>query len=93
MSAEALHHIYACIRGKRLFQTYGKLKKVEEIKEAKNSETIADWLEPGHHIYAFDNHTIDWINEYDEVMIGTKSIKEEQNAIKKYNDKLNMYQL
>ena len=44
ISAEALHHIYACIRGKRLFQTYGKLKKVEEVKEAKNSEINADWL-------------------------------------------------
>ena len=92
MSAEALHHIYACIRGKRLFQTYGKLKKVEEVKEAKNSEIKADWLEAGYHIWEFNDLTKDWINEYDEVMIGTESIKEELNAIKKYNDKLNMSQ-
>ena len=92
-SAEALHHIYACIRGRRVFQTYGKLKKVEEVKEANNSEIKADWLEFGYHIWEFNDHTKDWINEYDEVMIGTQSIKEEQNAIKKHNDKINMYQL
>lgn len=91
MSAEALHHIYVCIRGRRIFQTYGKLKKVEEVKEAKNSEINADWLNPGHHIYEFDNRTKDWINEYDKVMIGTESIKEEINAIKKHNDEVKMY--
>ena len=83
-SAEALHHIYSCIRGRRIFQTYGKLKGVERVIEKKTIENNADWLEEGYHISEFNERTLDWINEYDDVMIGTESIKAELKGMENH---------
>lgn len=75
ISADALHTIYSCLKGRRLFQPYGKLKGVKRVIEKKDNTLNADWLKPASHIWSFDQQELDYINEYDEVMINTQSIK------------------
>ena len=75
ISADALHHIYSCLKGRRIFQPYGKLKGVKRVVEKKENSLNGDWLRSGNHIWKFDSHELDYINEYDEIMLNTQSIK------------------
>ena len=74
-SANALHTIYKAIDGKRVFQTYGKLKKVKEIKEAKEEINQADFLIYGFDVWEYDVEAKDYLNSYDYKLIGAKEIE------------------
>ena len=87
ISADALHHIYRCLKGRRLFQPYGKLKGVKRVIEKKDNTLNADWLRPASHIWKFDQQELDYINEYDEVMINTQSIKNQISSEERRVDK------
>ncbi len=74
-SALALHNIYKAIDGKRVFQTYGKLKKVDEVKEAKEEVNEADFIKPNYEIWEYNISLKDYVNSYDQDLIGTKQIE------------------
>ena len=91
-SAIALHNIYVALDGKRVFQTYGKLRKVKEEPEAKEQIEKADFLRYGHDIYSFEIDKMDYTNSYESELIGTKEISQkigylsEKEYKKKYNN-------
>lgn len=74
INAKALHNIYVAIDGKRVFQTYGKLRKVKQIKEAKEEINQADFIKPNNEIWQYDNTLKDYVNAYDQELIGTQQI-------------------
>ena len=74
MTAKALHNIFVAIDKKRVFQTYGKLRKVKEEPEAKEQIENADFIRFGYDIYKFDREEQDYTNAYDSKLIGTKEI-------------------
>ena len=74
INAKALHNIYVAIDGKRVFQTYGKLRKVKQIKEAKEEINQADFIKPNNEIWQYDNTIKDYVNAYNQELIGTQQI-------------------
>lgn len=75
-TAKALHNIFVAIDGKRVFQTYGKLRKVKEPTEAKEQIDNADFIRYGYDIYRFDYNEIDYTNSYNSKLLDTKEIRE-----------------
>ena len=86
INAKALHNIYVAIDGKRVFQTYGKLRKVKEIKEAKEEINNADFIPSAIEIYQFDMSLKDYTNAYGQDLIGTKQIEHDIKQ-KEYREK------
>ena len=82
-SAMALNNIYIAIDGKRTFQTYGRLKKVESVIEEKEEYLNADFLPYKSDIWQYDKDLNDYTNAYKTKLIGTldiqSEIKEEKN--------------
>lgn len=74
-TAEATHTIYQSLKGKRVFQTYGKIRKVKEPTEAQTESIVFDHLKDRNEIWAFDMEYIDWTTAYNEKLIGTLDIK------------------
>ena len=75
INAKALHNIYKSIDCKRVFQTYGKLRKVKEIKEAKEEFNDLDFIKPNSEIWVYDLALKDYTNAYDQDLIGTVQIE------------------
>jgi len=74
INAKALHNIYVAIDGKRVFQTYGKLRKVKEVKETKEEINQIDFIKPNYEIWQYDNTIKDYVNAYNQELIGTQQI-------------------
>jgi|TARA_B100000768_G_scaffold126820_1_gene117396 hypothetical protein len=74
-SALALHNIYKSLDGKRIFQTYGKLRKVKSVKEASEEVNQADFIKPKVEIWEYDITLKDYVNAYNQDLIGTKQIQ------------------
>ena len=74
INAKALHNIYVALDGKRVFQTYGKLRKVKEEPEAKEEINSADFIPPKVEIYEYDMSMKDYTNSYGMDLIGTQQI-------------------
>lgn len=74
-TAQALHNIYHALNGKRTFQTYGKLKKVIEPKEAMDEINEADFIPTADDIYVYDIGLKDYLNSKDEILINTLEIE------------------
>ena len=86
INAKALHNIYVAIDGKRISQTYGKLRKVKEIPEAKEEINNADFLIYGHDVWLYNEVEKDYFNTYDSKLINTKEITNKiNNQNKEYN--------
>jgi len=75
INAKALHNIYVAIDGKRVFQPYGKLKKVKEEPEAKHEINDADFIPPNYEIWQYDMSLKDYTNPYDQDLIGTRQME------------------
>jgi len=73
--AKALHTIYSHLEGRRIFQTYGKLKKVHTIPEAKDEHHNADFIPTDNDIYVYEHHLKDFTNAKFETLIGTIEIQ------------------
>lgn len=98
-TAEAEHHIYTCIEGLRIFQPYGKLRKVKEPKEAKEESSLCSWLPYQMEVWVYENHLKDWTNSKRQKMVNTIKIekalidenrhhkKTSSNEIKERNEK------
>tara|TARA_Y100000589_G_C27157043_1_gene631227 strand:+ start:724 stop:1737 length:1014 start_codon:yes stop_codon:yes gene_type:complete len=78
-TAKALHNIFVAIDGKRVFQTYGKLRKVKEVKEAKEQIENADFIMFGYDIYRYDKDEIDYTNAYNSKLLNTQEIRNKLN--------------
>jgi|TARA_B100000497_G_C7671673_1_gene405364 hypothetical protein len=74
INAKALHNIYVAIDGKRVFQAYGKLRKVKQEPEAKEEINNADFIQPKCEIYEYDISMKDYTNAYGVDLIGTQQI-------------------
>ena len=79
MTAKALHNIFVAIDKKRVFQTYGKLRKVKEVKEAKEEINNADFVRFGYDIYRYDRDEIDYTNAYNSKLLNTQEIRHKLN--------------
>lgn len=73
--AKALHRIYNSLKGKRIFQTYGKLQKVKITAEAKEEINNADFVPSANEVYVYEHHLKDYTNANFERLIGTSEIK------------------
>ena len=74
VTAKATNTIYKALEGKRTIQTYGKLRKVKEVKEAISNETKADFITAQQDIWIYDTIKWDWINSRYQELIDTKEI-------------------
>lgn len=81
IEAAAEHIIHRALVGTRIYQPYGKIKKVKKPIEEKQEFSNCDWLPFEREIYVYEQHKKDWINAKNQNMVGTILI--EQNIIKK----------
>jgi plasmid rolling circle replication initiator protein Rep len=80
-TAIATHNIYVALEGKRVFQTYGSLRKVKEETEAKEEITNADFVRYGYDIWQYDIDEKDYFNSYNNKLVGTKEIDAKKQLI------------
>ena len=64
---EALDTIFRAIRGKRIIQPFGGIKKVSENVDGIQKEEVT-FVEPYEGQWQFSDLVIDWINEWGEVL-------------------------
>jgi plasmid rolling circle replication initiator protein Rep len=74
-TARAQNIIYTAIEGKRIYQTFGSVHKVNEPKEEKAEQIEADFISQKKEIYIYDSNQFDYINSNDELLIDTLHIK------------------
>lgn len=75
-TAEAEHQIQRCLLGYRIFQPYGKLKKVKEPKEEKEELSVCSWLPYQMDIWVYEQKLKDWTNSKRQTMVNTIYIEE-----------------
>ena len=73
-TAKATHHIYSVLKGRRVFQTYGKLRKVKQPKKETIERIKYDWLKPSYEIYYYNQGLMDYETTYGVTLIGTRDI-------------------
>ena len=74
-TAQAQDNIYKALEGRRIFQTYGSIRKVKEPQEAKEVKELADFLPYALEIWKYEESKKDWINAMNETMVGTQYIE------------------
>lgn len=79
-TALATHIIFTALKGRRVFQTYGKIRKVKEPKEETTESIKHKWLEPRYEIWEYDEGERDYTTVYGELLIGTNRITLELNT-------------
>lgn len=85
--AHAEYHILRAIDRRRIFQTFGKLKKtrITEIEETDRAKI--DWSAPNREIYAFESRCADWTNARGNRLVDLTTIQVE-NHKQKTNEKV-----
>jgi hypothetical protein len=83
-TALATHNIFTALTGRRVFQTYGKIRKVKEPKEEKTESIKYEWLKHRYEVWEFDEDKIDYTTAYGETLIGAEGIR---NSLKQEYDK------
>jgi hypothetical protein len=68
-SPEVLHTIYSALEGFRIFQTYGKIRKVKRPKKALTEVNEIDFIQPKNEIWLYEHEYKDWINAKGEFLI------------------------
>jgi len=79
-TAYATDIILKALKGRRVFQTYGKIRKVKEPKEQQTESKNYEWLDDGIDIYEFNQVKKDYITATNKTLIGTEFITELLNA-------------
>jgi plasmid rolling circle replication initiator protein Rep len=74
--AKAEDIIYRALEGMRIYQTYGKLKKIVSPKEAKDEINSADFIPPQEEIWVYDNELKDYTNAKNQPLINTLEIEQ-----------------
>ena len=80
-TGEVLHTIYSALEGKRIYQTYGKLKKFKEPLEAKSDASQITWIEPNLDIWIYDDTLSDWIDGDGQELVMTHAFTEQQKTL------------
>jgi len=80
-TGKVLHTIYNALEGKRIYQAYGKLKKVKEPLEAKSDASQITWIEPNEDIWVYDDNLSDWIDGDGQELVMTHSFTEQQKTL------------
>ena len=80
--AHAEYHILRAIEGKRIFQTFGSLKKTRTTEMTEQVEKKIDWSAPKREIFAFEQKCADWTNAKGERLVNLNTIQ-----IKTYESK------
>lgn len=74
-TAKAQDTIYKAIEGRRIFQTYGSLKKVKEPIEETEMRDDVDFISFDMEIWKYDNSIKDWTTAKNDTLIGTEYIE------------------
>ena len=80
-TGEVLHTIYSALEGKRIYQTYGKLKKIKEPLEAKSDASQITWIEQNDSIWLFEDDLIDYVDDDGQELVMTKAFTEQQKTL------------
>lgn len=75
--ATAEHIIHRALVGSRIYQPYGKVKKVKIAKEKKNEGINCDWIKFDQEIWVFEQDKKDWITAEREFLVGTLFIEKQ----------------
>ena len=75
-TAAAQDQIYKSLESIRIYQTYGKIRKVKPPKEEKTEIVDVDWIPAAVDIWQYDNKQIDYLNAADDKLIGTLEIRQ-----------------
>lgn len=81
IEAHAEYHILRAINRKRIFQTFGELKKVYLEKISDTDNQINDWSAPKREIFAFENKCRDWTDAR-----GNRLVNLETYQVKRYEN-------
>lgn len=81
IQAHAEYHILRAINKKRIFQTFGELKKVYLEKISDTDNQINDWSVPKREIFAFENRCKDWTDAR-----GNRLVNLETYQVKRYEN-------
>ena len=81
IEAHAEYHILRAINRKRIFQTFGELKKVYLEKISDTDNQINDWSAPKREIFAFQNKCRDWTDAR-----GNRLVNLETYQVKRYEN-------
>jgi len=74
-TAYATDVILKALKGRRVFQTYGKIRKVKEPKEQQTESKNYEWLDKGgFDIYKFNQEDKDYTTATYKTLIGTQEI-------------------
>jgi hypothetical protein len=76
----ALDVIYQSLRGVRIYQSYGKIRKVKKPIEKTDEKFTLDFIPPRTEIWVFDEIQVDWVNGFNENLIETQRIILENNS-------------
>lgn len=86
--AVAEYHILRAIDRKRVFQTFGELKKIKSEKLTETEKQKNDWSIPKDEIYAYENKCKDWTDSRGNRLVNLQPFqvqKQEQfNKMKNY---------
>ena len=81
--AHAEYHILRAIENKRIFQTFGELKKTR-ITDIEQTETKRiDWTPPKTEIFAFEPKCSDWTNAQGERLVNLNPIQIQKHEAEK----------
>ena len=69
-NGSVLHTIYSAIKGVRIFQPFGNVKK-DKTPLVRTAETILTHVEPTLEIWIFRHEKKDWFNAHDNCLINT----------------------
>jgi len=74
-SGEVLHTIYSSIGSKRIYQTYGNIRKIPKPKTPTENEMEIDYVPEQNNIWYYEKSAIDWVTFDNQLLINTLEIK------------------
>jgi plasmid rolling circle replication initiator protein Rep len=72
---EVLHTIYSSIGSKRIYQTYGNIRKIPKPKTPTENEMEIDYVPEQNNIWYYEKSAIDWVTFDNQLLINTLEIK------------------
>lgn len=90
--AHAEYHILRAIDRRRIFQTFGELKKTRTTEMSETDTKKIDWTAPNREIFAFENKCRDWTSASGDRLVNLNTIqvqRYERKERKEISDKGN----
>lgn len=83
MSAHAEYHILRAIDGRRIFQTFGELKKTRITEMTEIDKSKIDWTSPNREIFKFTENCKDWTSANGDRLVNLNTIQVQRYERKK----------